>query len=490
MKQLGIGLEKAMKRAAYVCASLLIVSGMVTGIPITVHAGGGDNYPEPWRSAPKDTYIDNWGYYSRNCTSWVAWALYDRNSFNMHQAIGNASNWGNWAQSKGYAVNMTPRVGSVAWWTSNHVAWVKSVNSNNTVTIEEYNYGYTGNYNIRDISVGSVSGYIHFKDIVGAVGISDGTYIKKSGNATVYRVVGGAPIKVPSWSSVGGSKPVTVVTQQQFDGLNDYPVDGTYIKEHGGNATVYSVVGGSPIPVPSWSSVGGSKPVIVVPSGATSRSPFNAYPVDGTYIKEHGKATVYAMAGGAPIPVPGWSSVGGSKRTIVIPNGSINYSMFRDYPIDNTYIKEHGNNTVYVMAGGAPIPIPSWSSIGGPKPVTLVPANSLNTSLFHQYPVNGTYVKEYGNQTIYTVAGGFGAKVSSWTAVGGEKPFVIIPQNGLENSGRFVSYPLDGTRVRAFGSELVNLIDEGAAVELPGGSSGQEPSVIVDQWAIDNQILQ
>jgi len=61
---------------------------------------------------------------------------------------------------------MTPAPGAVAWWSSNHVAWVKSVNNNGTVTIEEYNVpAGSGNYNERTIAVGAVSGYIHFKDI-------------------------------------------------------------------------------------------------------------------------------------------------------------------------------------------------------------------------------------------------------------------------------------------------------------------------------------
>src|SRR5690606_29061280 len=88
----------------------------VTAVASPANAFPGDNYPEPWRSAPINSYVDDWGYYSRNCTSWVAWALHDRNGFEMPRAIGNAANWGYWASSNGYAVNSIPTVGSVAWW--------------------------------------------------------------------------------------------------------------------------------------------------------------------------------------------------------------------------------------------------------------------------------------------------------------------------------------------------------------------------------------
>jgi len=141
----------------------------------------GDNYPEPWRSAALGAYVDDWGYYTRYCTSWVAWALHDRNGFEMPRAIGDASNWGNWASNNGYTVNSTPAVGSVAWWNSNHVAWVEAV-SGDQVTIQEYNYGYTGSYHRRSISKTNPTGYIHFKDIVnppysGWNGVGNATFL-------------------------------------------------------------------------------------------------------------------------------------------------------------------------------------------------------------------------------------------------------------------------------------------------------------------------
>ena len=148
-------------------AVAIVMMGMLIG-PLTpsAHAGinDGDNYPHLWKVGGLGQYTDSWGYASRYCTSWVAFALSDRNGFTMPHAIGDASAWGSVAAGMGYAVNMTPAVGAVAWWSSNHVAWVKSVNANNTVTIEEYNYAGSG-YNVRTIATNSVSGYIHFNDI-------------------------------------------------------------------------------------------------------------------------------------------------------------------------------------------------------------------------------------------------------------------------------------------------------------------------------------
>jgi surface antigen len=86
--------------------------------------------------------------------------------------FGDATNWKANAQKIGFPVNMTPAVGAVAWWSSGHVAWVKSVNAGGTVTIEEYNYAYNGTYKSpnRTIAANNPTGYIHIKDLGGGNG--------------------------------------------------------------------------------------------------------------------------------------------------------------------------------------------------------------------------------------------------------------------------------------------------------------------------------
>jgi surface antigen len=131
-----------------------------------------DTYPATWKNRPLGATYDTWGMATRYCTSWVAWALHDRNRFEM-PFHDNALAWGPRAQALGYAVNMTPAVGAVAWWNGNfgggfgHVAYVESVGST-TVRISEYNYDLRGNYHERDIARSAVSGYIHFRDMAGA----------------------------------------------------------------------------------------------------------------------------------------------------------------------------------------------------------------------------------------------------------------------------------------------------------------------------------
>ncbi|MGV8857802.1 CHAP domain-containing protein [Rhodoglobus sp.] len=107
----------------------------------------GDDYP--WATAGYN--LSPLNYYYRQCTDFVAWRLNrDVGSFSapfrwawadLTPNGGNASQWKAAWDAHGWTVSATPVVGSVAWfgW-DNHVAYVKAVNADGTVLLEEYNY--------------------------------------------------------------------------------------------------------------------------------------------------------------------------------------------------------------------------------------------------------------------------------------------------------------------------------------------------------------
>lgn len=153
---------------------LLIVMGPVALMAPKASAwtDAGDNYPSQWKDLPLGATYDSWGEATRYCTSWVAWALHDRNGFEL-PFHGHAYQFGDMAKNLGYVVDKNPTVGSVAWWdgstslgTYGHVAWVKSTNP---VVVEEYNFNTPGGYGERQFASYSVppTGYIHFKDLSG-----------------------------------------------------------------------------------------------------------------------------------------------------------------------------------------------------------------------------------------------------------------------------------------------------------------------------------
>jgi surface antigen len=128
-------------------------------------ADPGDDYPSRWKNRPRDSVLDQWKEYNRECTSFAAWALHSRNGYEMpfHR---NANRWGPLARRLGFLVNSRPNPGSVAWsnaGTWGHVAYVVAVNGGN-VTVEEYNYAIPGGYDKRVVSVSAFTGFIHFRD--------------------------------------------------------------------------------------------------------------------------------------------------------------------------------------------------------------------------------------------------------------------------------------------------------------------------------------
>jgi surface antigen len=115
---------------------------------------------------------DPWGFVWRNCTSFVAWRMQERNrmaGFSNHfggQHWGNAEHWDDAARALGYRVDSVPAIGAVAQTDAGrvgHVAWVTAIGAG-TVTIEEYNHSLPGGYGTRTVPVGDFR-YLHLDDV-------------------------------------------------------------------------------------------------------------------------------------------------------------------------------------------------------------------------------------------------------------------------------------------------------------------------------------
>jgi surface antigen len=118
------------------------------------------------------SYGDPWGFALRNCTSFVAWRLRTTNGladFENHFGgvhWGNAADWDEAATDLGYLADDVPAVGAVAQTDDGrhgHVAWVSAVGEG-TVTVEEYNYGIAGGYDVRTVPTSSFR-YLHLDDV-------------------------------------------------------------------------------------------------------------------------------------------------------------------------------------------------------------------------------------------------------------------------------------------------------------------------------------
>lgn len=103
--------------------------------------GGYPNY-----LANSDYYnpiVDPWGMYSRQCVSYTAWKVYQKNGYMPYWGgRGNANQWPSSARADGYATGTTPRAGSVGVISAGyygHVVWVESINPDGTINISQYN---------------------------------------------------------------------------------------------------------------------------------------------------------------------------------------------------------------------------------------------------------------------------------------------------------------------------------------------------------------
>jgi len=139
-----------------------------------------NDYPAALANSTPDT-VDPWGFYSRECTSYVAWRM-NRDSGTTAAPYaftdtmdggfwGNASNWDANAAALGFVVNTTPSVGAIAQWHANegsagslgHVAYVESVNPDNSVNVSNYNADVTNGYSEFTITAPR---YIHIPALV------------------------------------------------------------------------------------------------------------------------------------------------------------------------------------------------------------------------------------------------------------------------------------------------------------------------------------
>jgi len=327
------------------------------------------NYEWSYKGKVKNPNTGN--YYYRNCTDYVAWKLTTHGvSVSKVAGLGNAGMWDNNALAKGLKVSTNPSVGSVGVDEKyGHVVFVEKV-SGTTIAISEYNWGSVGTYGTRSGTKSQLglSKFINFGVNVPPNNITDGSFVKTSSSDAVYEIVGKAALPVSNWIKVGGQKPVTIISSTQLLSYKKFPVNGKYIKAYGNN-TVYITVGNSLIPLSSWNEVGGGKKVITIASNLIGTY-FNSYPQDGSLLQGYGSKTVYVMAGGAPIAVSSWSAIGGPKSFTIVPKNFT--SKLKSYPIKGTYIRGYLSKRVYLSSGNKLQYISSWQSVGGAKPSTNV----------------------------------------------------------------------------------------------------------------------
>ena len=168
-------------RVRVLASVVMAVAIAAAGMGLAAPARAVDDYP--YASATPDT-IDRWGFYTRQCTSFVAWRMSRdgvafSNSMTGPNGVrgfwGDARNWDDNARRIGFVVDNRPAPGAIAHWEAweqgawdlGHVAYVERVNGDGSVLISEYHWmsaynGYTL-YNYGERTVWAPR-YIHVAD--------------------------------------------------------------------------------------------------------------------------------------------------------------------------------------------------------------------------------------------------------------------------------------------------------------------------------------
>lgn len=218
----------------------------------------------------------------------------------------------------------------------------------------------------------------------------NGDFFRDATTNVTYRLVGGGPVYVSSWAPFGGAKPVKLVAHSVVVGMATYPLDGTFLRT-AGIGQVFRVTGGAPVYVSSWAPFGRIQPFTDVDPAAIAYagaagvwSHLRSVPADGTFVRTPADGAVYRFAGGAPLWITDWAPLGGPRPTQVIDPAAIAHgglgsvwSHVRWYPADNTYLQGAGQPSIYRVTNGRATVVPSWASVGGPKPFTVVSVSDL-----------------------------------------------------------------------------------------------------------------
>ena len=306
-------------------------------------------------------------------------------------------------------------------------------------------------------------------------GLADGTYILSSNTGTVYVMAGGSPLAVTSWSNVPGPHTIAATyTQAQIDAMPMYPVDGTAIRDQSGG--IYVVAGGYPFAVTSLSHIPNTSWVNV--DHWVLSNQLRSQPADGTVIRDYVSGSIYVVSGNAAMAVTSLGNIPYTVWTNI--DGWAIANQLQRYPKDGSTFTDYATGTVYVAAGESALAV---SSFGNIPPITSLPYvdHWVLENQLRQYPIDGTTVVDTSG-TVYVIAGGAATVVKSFANIPTVTSLPNVDSWAITN--QLLPYPRSGTYLKGYGSGQT-FLSNGSAITP---SSASALSVVVDDWAITNQL--
>ena len=308
---------------------------------------------------------------------------------------------------------------------------------------------------------------------------ADGTYLRSAGSGQVYVIAGGAPLPVSSCSTLGQAcQSATAVTQAAIADLrrlHPYPRDGTFLRSVD-STSIYRVAGGAPLLITSFSSLRGWRHFINVTQSTITGLP--ASPRDGTLLRAAETGALFRTDGGwARTAGKCRSLLNGCRGAVLLPRSTIE----RIRPFDGTYVRSAGSGQVYVIAGGAPLPVSSCSTLGQAcqSATAVTQAAIADLRRLHPYPRDGTFLRSVDSTSIYRVAGGAPLLITSFSSLRGWRHFINVTQSTITG---LPASPRDGTLLRAVETGALRRMEGGAPIQAgncaaPADGCGRAVSV-------------
>jgi surface antigen len=338
-----------------------------------------------------------WGYpvgsTGNNCVNYAAYRL-SRNGVPKVSGLGSGGSWASNAKARGYRVDKTPKVGSIAQWnygssyapSAGHVGYVEEVTSTYIAISDSAWSGYSSRWRVPVGDRNWPSNFIHFKDQA-YIPPPSGTYLRVRETNEVYRLVGKAPVFVQTWTGLGGYQPTHLVAGSTLTSLPQRPAEGTFIRG-AQRGEVYRIAGGAPVLVTSWTVFGGPRPAMNVDINAIDRAGtggrwnhLNAVPANGTIIKTVQRGEPYRISGGAPVAISSWSNIGGYRKPVYVDQLAVDkagtatkFNHLRFRPKDGTILRALPGTASYKVTAGVPIRTTTTTGAVGVDQVAIAKA--------------------------------------------------------------------------------------------------------------------
>lgn len=202
---------------------------------------------------------------------------------------------------------------------------------------------------------------------------------------------------------------------------------------------------------------------------------------DGDFIRAVGNPAVYRMAGGAPMYVSSWAAVGGQAPVISV--SAKQFAGLQTYPTDGSFIRAKSSNRVYRIAGSAPVWVTSWPAIGGPFPAVVVDdkvvANAGGTGRWARLrstPSN-RFIEGKLTGRAFRIIDGRALYVSSWTPYGGAQPMIQVDDKAIDGCDHLNCTPFGLFDGAVGGVEVVTV--KGWAID-PNTTGSLSAEVLID----------